>query len=102
MQLDGLNEDKYNYIANEKLGLSLSGDNFIKFWQEVRAMKSSPSSVSPIVDDLSCESTITDNFSTKFSSLLNSDDLGYRDGILECLLSRSPHWTWLMKLSRSH
>ena len=49
------------YISNEKLGSSLCSANFIKFWQQVRAMKSSPSSVSPIVDGFSCESTITDN-----------------------------------------
>ena len=49
------------YIANEKLGSSLCSAKFIKFWQQVRAMKSSPSFVSPIVDGFSCERTIADN-----------------------------------------
>jgi len=50
---------RQSHIASEKLGTALCSANFSSFWKQVKAMKSSPTSASPVVDGCSNDSDIT-------------------------------------------
>ena len=71
---------------SEKLSTSLCNTKAGDFWQRVKAMKSSRSSLPPTVDGISCEEGIATNFCTKFSDLLNNDNLNQRDTISDKIL----------------
>jgi len=71
------------HIASQKLGTALSSANFRSFWKQVKAMKSSPPSASPVVDGCSNDSNITKNFRAKLANLLNSDDPSRRNALFQ-------------------
>jgi len=71
------------HIASQKLGTALSSANFRSFWKQVKGMKSSPPSASPVVDGCSNDSNITKNFRAKLANLLNSDDPSRRNALFQ-------------------
>ena len=76
-------KQRQSHIASEKLGMALCNANISNFWKQVKAMKSSSPSTSPVVDGYTNDSDISNNFQAKLANLLNSDDPRRRNALLQ-------------------
>ena len=79
-----------NSIIREKIGSAFSTKNNRVFWKEVRKVKNGANNrvpLSPVVDGLSNDTDISNNFKSKLCDILNCADTRDRDELLRKISS---------------